>query len=77
MVAAMSRRKLSVAIVGAGIGGLTAALALLRSGIEVHIYEQASRFARIGAGIQQTPNAVKVLRILGLEEQLRRAAFVR
>ena len=71
----MSRRKLSVAIVGAGIGGLTTALALLRSGIEVRIYEQASRFARIGAGIQQTPNAIKVLRILGLEEQLRRVAF--
>src|SRR5215831_16546710 len=75
VVAAMSRRELSVAIVGAGIGGLTVALALLRSGIEVRIYEQASRFARIGAGIQQTPNAVKVLRILGLEEQLRRVAF--
>jgi 6-hydroxynicotinate 3-monooxygenase len=71
----MSTRKLSVAIVGAGIGGLTTGLALLRSGIEVRIYEQASRFARIGAGIQQTPNAVKVLRILGLEERLRRVAF--
>ncbi len=71
----MSKRKLSVAIVGAGIGGLTAASALLRFGIEVRIYEQAGRFARIGAGIQQTPNAIKVLRTLGLEQQLRRIAF--
>jgi 6-hydroxynicotinate 3-monooxygenase len=73
--AAMTKRKLSVAIIGAGIGGLTAASALLRLGIEVRIYEQASRFARIGAGIQQTPNAIKVLRRLGLEAELRRVAF--
>jgi 6-hydroxynicotinate 3-monooxygenase len=71
----MTTRKLSIAIIGAGIGGLTTASALRRFGIEVHIYEQASRFARIGAGIQQSPNAIKVLRGLGLEEQLRRAAF--
>jgi len=71
----MTRRKLSIAIIGAGIGGLTTASALLRFGIEVQIYEQASRFTRIGAGIQQTPNAIKVLRVLGLEEQLRRVAF--
>ena len=67
--------KLSIAIIGAGIGGLTTASALLRFGIEVQIYEQASRFTRIGAGIQQTPNAIKVLRVLGLEEQLRRVGF--
>jgi 6-hydroxynicotinate 3-monooxygenase len=71
----MTTRKLSIAIIGAGIGGLTTASALRRFGIEVQIYEQASRFARIGAGIQQSPNAIKVLRGLGLEEQLRRAAF--
>jgi 6-hydroxynicotinate 3-monooxygenase len=71
----MGKRKLSVAIVGAGIGGLTTASALLRFGIEVQIYEQANRFARIGAGIQETPNAIKVLRALGLEERLRRVAF--
>jgi 6-hydroxynicotinate 3-monooxygenase len=71
----MTTHKLSIAIIGAGIGGLTTASALRRFGIEVQIYEQASRFARIGAGIQQSPNAIKVLRGLGLEEQLRRAAF--
>jgi 6-hydroxynicotinate 3-monooxygenase len=67
--------KLSVAIVGAGIGGLAAAACLRRIGVDVTIYEQAQRFARVGAGIQQSPNAVRVLRRLGLEPQLRTIAF--
>lgn len=71
----MARRKLSVAIIGAGIGGLTTASALRRAGVEAQVYEQAGKFARIGAGIQQSPNAVKVLRGLGLEAHLRRVAF--
>ena len=41
----------------------------------MQIYEQASRFARVGAGIQMAPNAMKVLRGLGLEERLREIAF--
>ncbi len=65
----------SVAIVGAGIGGLAAAACLRRVGIDVRIYEQAQRFARIGAGIQQSPNAMKVLRVLGLEQRLRDHGF--
>lgn len=64
-----------VAIVGAGIGGLAAAACLRRVGIDVTIYEQAQRFARVGAGIQQSPNAVRVLRRLGLESDLRKIAF--
>ena len=68
-------KKKSIAIVGAGIGGLTAAALLQRNGFEVKVYEQAKRFARIGAGIQQSSNAIKVLRKLGLEEELRRLAF--
>lgn len=71
----MARRKLSVAIIGAGIGGLTAAATLRRVGIEVQVYEQASKFARVGAGILQAPNAVKVLREIGLEPHLRTVAF--
>jgi 2-polyprenyl-6-methoxyphenol hydroxylase-like FAD-dependent oxidoreductase len=65
----------SIAIVGAGIGGLAAATALRKAGLDVQVYEQASKFARVGAGIQMTPNAMKVLRGLGLEERLRAIAF--
>jgi salicylate hydroxylase/6-hydroxynicotinate 3-monooxygenase len=71
----MTKRKLSVAIIGAGMGGLTTAATLRRVGVEVQVYEQASKFARIGAGIQQSSNALKVLRLLGLEAYLRRIAF--
>ena len=67
--------KLSVAIVGAGMGGLATAAALHRSGIAVNVYEQASKFARLGAGIQIGCNAMKVLRGLGLEPVMRASAF--
>ena len=65
----------SIAIIGAGIGGLAAAAALRQRGIAVAIYEQADKFARVGAGIQQSPNAVRVLRGLGIEDRLRQVAF--
>jgi 2-polyprenyl-6-methoxyphenol hydroxylase-like FAD-dependent oxidoreductase len=60
----------SVAVVGGGIGGLTAALALLRAGFDVHVYEQASALGEVGAGIQISPNASRVLHRLGLAERL-------
>jgi 6-hydroxynicotinate 3-monooxygenase len=66
---------LCVAIVGAGIGGMTAAACLRRIGIDVTVYEQASAFTRLGAGIQQAPNAVRVLYALGLREALLAQAF--
>jgi salicylate hydroxylase/6-hydroxynicotinate 3-monooxygenase len=65
----------SIAIVGAGIGGLTAAATLRQAGFHVQVYEQAQRFARIGAGIQMMPNSMKVLRGIDVEERLRRTAF--
>jgi 6-hydroxynicotinate 3-monooxygenase len=68
-------KQLSVAVIGAGMGGLAAAAALRRSGAEVTIYEQARRFARLGAGIQIGCNAMQVLRGLGLEAALRATAF--
>jgi 2-polyprenyl-6-methoxyphenol hydroxylase-like FAD-dependent oxidoreductase len=71
----MSREKLSIAIVGAGMGGLAAAATLRKFGFKVQVYEQASRFARIGAGIQMMPNSMKVLRGIGVEERLRQVAF--
>ena len=64
-----------IAIIGAGMGGLAAAAALRRDGADVTIYEQAQKFARIGAGIQMTPNAVMALRGLGLEEKLKSVGF--
>ena len=66
---------LNIAIIGAGIGGLAAAAALTRAGHQVRVFEQARAFARVGAGIQQGPNSVKVLRKLGLEPRLREMAF--
>jgi 2-polyprenyl-6-methoxyphenol hydroxylase-like FAD-dependent oxidoreductase len=71
----MLRSGQRVAIVGAGIGGLAAAAALQRVGFSIEVYEQASRFARIGAGIQMMPNAMHVLRGLGLAPRLRSVAF--
>lgn len=71
----MTSRKPRIAIIGAGMGGLTAAAVLRRYGFEVRIYEQARKFARIGAGIQQSANAIRVLRAIGLEQRLRSAAF--
>jgi len=67
--------KLSVAIVGAGMGGLATAAALHRAGIGVNVYEQAAQFARVGAGIQMLPNSCRVLRGIGVEEKLRKTAF--
>lgn len=71
----MSETTLSIAIVGAGIGGLAAAVLLARQGCRVRVYEQAPAFARVGAGIQMAPNATKVLRALGVEQRLRGVAF--
>jgi 6-hydroxynicotinate 3-monooxygenase len=65
----------SIAIIGAGIGGLALAAALRQRGIGAEVYEQAEQFARVGAGIQQSPNAVKVHRGLGIEARLRDVAF--
>src|SRR5512144_2915077 len=71
----MKKNKLSVAIVGAGMGGLAVAATLRRVGIDVQVYEQAARFARIGAGIQMMPNSMKVLRKIGVEDRVRATSF--
>ena len=72
-MSACARR--SIAVVGAGMGGMAVAATLLRTGFAVQVYEQASRFARVGAGIQMMPNSMKVLRGIGVEERLRKVAF--
>lgn len=69
------KQKLSIAIVGAGMGGLAAAATLRQVGIDTQVYEQAARFARIGAGIQMMPNSMKVLRGIGIEQRLRDISF--
>ncbi|MGH8765250.1 MAG: FAD-dependent monooxygenase, partial [Burkholderiales bacterium] len=63
-----------MAIVGAGLGGLAAALFLRRAGIEATLYEQAAELREVGAGIVVSPNMVRPLRRLGLGEALERVA---
>jgi 2-polyprenyl-6-methoxyphenol hydroxylase-like FAD-dependent oxidoreductase len=71
----MSSKKLSIAVVGAGMGGLAVTATLRQAGFDVQVYEQAARFARIGAGIQMMPNSMKVLRGIGIEDRLKHIAF--
>lgn len=52
----------SVAIIGGGIAGITLTVALFKRGVQVHIYEQASQFIEIGAGIAFSPNAKEAMR---------------
>ena len=61
-----------VAVIGGGIGGLAAALALLKRGIDVEVYEQSAELREVGAGIQISSNGTRVLYALGLEDALKR-----
>jgi salicylate hydroxylase len=65
---------MKILIAGAGIGGLAAAIGLLEAGHEVTILEKASRFARVGADVNLTPNAVRALDGLGIGDALRKTA---
>ena len=67
-------QRLPTLIVGGGIGGLTAALALSRSGRAVHVIEKSAEFGEIGAGLQLAPNALHVLDELGLMAELGKEA---
>lgn len=68
----MSIGPLRVAIVGGGIGGVAAAVAMLRRGIDVRLYEQAPALTEVGAGVAIQPNGVRMLRRLGLGDGLAR-----
>src|SRR4051812_41269764 len=66
----------NIAIVGAGIGGLAAALALIRQGASVDVYEQAPELKELGAGVQISSNGTRVLYELGLGEAAERLGVV-
>jgi salicylate hydroxylase len=68
----MRTSTLRVAIVGDGIGGAAAAIALLQRGIDVQVYEQASALTEVGAGVAIQPNGLRVLRRLGLGDEILR-----
>ena len=66
----ISDPRLRIAVIGAGIGGLSAAVALRHAGFEVDVYEQAPELTEVGGGINMAPNAVRILYRLGLREKL-------
>ena len=65
-----------VVIIGAGIGGLTTALALKQKGLDVAVYERTAVLTDVGAGISLWPNALKALYQLGLRPALDGVSFV-
>ncbi len=65
-----------IAIIGAGLGGLTCALALARAGLRVVVFEQAPELGEVGAGITLSPNSSRVLIHLGLGDDIRRRGVV-
>jgi 2-polyprenyl-6-methoxyphenol hydroxylase-like FAD-dependent oxidoreductase len=66
----MNLHKLNIGIIGGGIGGVAAAVALHRAGIEATVYERASEFREVGAGMMLWPNATRVLKEFGLLERV-------
>ena len=69
-----TRKNVPVLIVGGGLGGLTAALALSAQGIASHVVEKSPQFGEIGAGLQIAPNASRVLDRLGALDEIRKTA---
>ena len=68
--------RLRIGIIGGGIGGVALATSLLQRGFEVRLFERAKEFGEVGAGIQMTPNAVKVMKALGLLDRMLEAGFL-
>ena len=66
----MALRNKSVTVLGAGISGLTAAIAMARLGSNVTVFDRAKKNLNTGAGIQISPNGFGVMNALGLEEAL-------
>src|SRR6202021_2078625 len=70
-----SKNKNKVLIAGGGIGGITALLALRQRGIDAELFEQAAAFGQVGAGLQVSGNAPRILRALGLGDALARVTY--
>ena len=68
----MRHHGLSVAVIGGGIGGLSAGLSLLEAGLDVHLYDQSRRISEVGAGVATSPNATRILYRFGLGHELAR-----
>ena len=66
----MTSTPLTIAVIGAGIGGLTAAIALREAGFDVDVYEQATELTEVGGGINMGPNAARILYRLGFGDAL-------
>ncbi|GAC28119.1 FAD-dependent monooxygenase [Brumicola pallidula] len=64
-----------IVIAGAGIGGLCAALALAKRKFDVVVYEQSRQLGEVGAGLQLSPNAMHVLKALGIADEVKAKAF--
>jgi salicylate hydroxylase len=71
----MANSQKHILIAGAGIGGLTAALALLQAGLDVDVYEQSAQLGEVGAGFQISANGNRVLYALGLEQEVNKIAW--
>ena len=66
----LNQHKFNIGIIGGGIGGVAAAVALHRAGIEATVYERASEFREVGAGMMLWPNATRILKEFGLLERV-------
>jgi salicylate hydroxylase len=71
----MAPQSIRIAIIGGGIGGLTAAVSLLQAGFDVEVYEQTRLLSEVGAGINIGPNASRILIRLGLGDECSKVAF--
>lgn len=69
-------RKLRIGVIGGGIGGAALTASLQQRGMEAHLFERTAAFKEVGAGVQMTPNAVKVLKALGLGDELHRLGYL-